>query len=466
MPKPIKPLSDEQRIAIYGDKKRLKGTKEGEIVQQSLDVFADKKRLHMMLERFKEEGLPVAKGIQKYFPAGDEVKILRLIAREIGLDFNTHTLADIYGGDFEESDIRSKKDFWSRNGATAIVSAVIDQDFYDGLLGDANCITRADVPIVRENGLAWTDAKADRLKGQVQQREINLVNNITHDEPFIGYEDRPVMEKTGVDSGWTINDVISMVNPVSPGDKPRGIYLDNTIADEEFDVIADGTPGVLAEFKEDKEVTDLAQYRVGTGATDVTVARAIRVELLRRGIVDIGRRFGRTLKINAANMIASKLKTGNHNITGLGYSISTTDTYFSYKTVDELMDSYQIEMVNRCIGKSKPLTELKRNSNVDFVANNPHYIAAPHMFMDIGGSMGGIGNCKIDSSALDSAFTDDAAFTFDVMNTLILNVSPGLEMDVEETNVAVGAVLRWLRTALSLWVPEPGQQCIRKISHA
>jgi len=464
MPKQIKALSDAQRVAIYGDEKRLKGTKEGEIVQQSLDVFADKKRLTIMLERFKEEGISVAKGIQKYFPAGDEVKILRLIAREIGLDFNTHTLADIYGGDFEETDIRSKKDFWAKNGATAIVSAVIDQDFYDGFLGDANCITRANVPIVRENGAAWTDEKSERLAGRT--REINLVNTITNDEPFIGYQDRPVMEKTGVDSGWMINDVISMVNPVAPGEKPRGIYLDNTTADEEFEAIADGTPGVLAEFKEDKEVTDLAQYRVGTGATDVTVARAIRVELLRRGIVDIGRRFGRTLKINAANLIASKLKTGNHIITGLGYSISTTDTYFSYKTVDELIDSYQIEMVNRCIGKSKPLTELRRNANVDFVANNPHYVADSQTFTDIGGMGGGIGNCKIDSSALNATFTDDAAFTFDVMSTLILNVAPGLEMDVEETNMAVGAVLRWLRTALSLWIPEPGQNSIRKISHA
>ena len=467
----IRPLTPEHRAALYGEKK-LRGTKEGEVVQQACDTFADKKRCAMLLSRFAEEGILPAKGIQKYYPVEGGTRILECIMRDMGLDFNMHTLGDIAGGDVSLADLQSKRDFWTKNGLLAIVSAVLDQRFYDSFLGDANIMTRFDVPSVRENALFWTDEKLERAKEaqaripQIETRELNAVNTITQDEPFIGYKDRPMDNKIGIDSGWTINDIISEVNPVAPGDKPRGIYLDNTTTDEDYEAVAEGDPGPLAVFKEDKEVTELAQYRVGVVATDQTVASMLRLSMINQGIINLGRRYGRRLKVDGANLIATKLLSGNHPVTNLAYSLATSDTHFSSPIVDELIDSYQTEMVNRAIGRSKPLTELRRNSNVEFVANNPHYVAMDNTFMDIGGFGASIANCKLDSTALNTAYTAKAVFTFDVSNTLILNVSPSLEMDAEVRDMAVGVVMRWLRTALSLWIPEPGQQSIRKVSKA
>ena len=466
----VRRMTDEQRAAIYGEKKQLKGTKVGEVVQQAVETFADKKRFGILLARTAEEGVLPAQGIQRYYPVPEGVDILKIIAREMGINMNFHTLGDLAGGEITLQDLTSKKEFWTKNAVLTIVSAMLDQRFYDAFLGDANCFTRPDVPSVRENPIAWTDAKADVMRQAAalieQTRELNAVGTITQDEPFIGYKDRMMENKIGIDSGWKINDVIAEVNPVAPGEKPRGIYLDNTTTDEDYEAVAEGDPGPLAVFKEDKEVTDVAQYRVGVIATDQTLAKMIRIAMINQGVVNIGRRFGRRLKVDAANLIASKKLTTNDPVTGLSRTITTTDTMFSAKVVDELVDSYQTDMVNRCIGKSKPLTELRRNSDVNFVSNNPHYIAPSTRFSDIGGSDENIRNCKIDSSALDNTFTDNNGFTFDVSSTLVLNVSPSLEMDVEVRDMAVGVAMRWLRTALSLYIFEPGQNSIREVSHA
>lgn len=499
----VKPLTPERRAAIYGAEDATMGRTERELVQQAYDAFSDKKKVGMFVDQCNEEQILPALALQKYYGLSDDARILQMMLREMGVNFNYHTLADIYGQDeIKIADLTSKRDFWTKNGVMTLVSALLDHRFFDAMLGDANVFTRFDVPSVRENPWAWTDKKYAEMKANAariveqkdvrdanayiqqvteatqrlspedraelveQARDLNMVNTITNDEPFIGYKDRPMENLVGIDSGWMINDVVAEVDPVAPGDKPRGIYLDNTNTTKDYTPVAEGDPGPLAVFKETKESVDLAQYRVGVVASDQTIASMLRLSMINQGVVNLGRKFGRRLKVDAANLIASKLQTGNHPVTNLPYTISTTDTTFSAKVVDELKDSYQVEMVNRAIGKSKPLTNLRRNASVNFVTNNPHYVGEDTTFADIGGVGASIMNCKIDDAALDTTFTDNDAYTFDVTTMVVLSVSPSMEMDAQVNDQAVGVSMRWLRTSLKLWSPEPGKQGLRKVTHA
>lgn len=457
-------LTPEERKAFYGDGGVIKGTKAAEIVQSAADMVKDKARLARFTARVQEEGIPFANALQKYFKVPG-VNVPNLLLWDAGIDFNSMTLEDI-AGSLKYQEGTKQSEFWRQNGACMLVSACLEDANYQGILGDANCVTR-NASMYRSNRHTWADKTRDRQL-DIQTRDGNTLANVSEGEPFLNYQEQALREDIPIEEEWMINDIIYNVEAIPAGDQgPRGIYFTQSFSDD-FEATAPGTPGPMIYAEREKEIEEPVEYKLGIGATDNFVANNIMLEELRLLAMNAGKKFSRKLKIDGANLIASKLQAGNHPGNNLPYSISTTDTVLSAKIVDEIVDSYTStgSRVNRAIGKSAILTELRRNADVVFVANNPHYVGTSTRVMDIGMSDGNIATCKIDYSGLDAAYTGQSFFTFDVMNTMVLIIKPGLEQDEEVRDSAVGAVLRWLRTTAGLWIPKPGLHDIRKVTRA
>lgn len=424
-----------------------------ERIQEGVDKFKDKTERAKIIAHCRKTGQSLEQYMRLtygYHPDGRH--ILQCVLHDEDIDVTRHMLTALG----TESDIMTRgDDFWSDNHAAEAFRALTDHVFYNAYLGPANPYTGELGATVRNGHVRFVATPNVRVPNTEARIDANV------GEPVQQYLERPPRDSERTEFGPMIQDIIAEVVPLPAGTLDARQVISTVDFDEEqMEVILEGAAGPLVSIKATKDEWGMNQYRLGIARTDEFAAGQVRMTLYMRTVARIGRWFSRACLIRGMNAIAEALKTGSTRY-GQTYTQSSTETSLTGQHWGQIEDSYEVETMNRVIGKKAAIRAIKEMNMGTENQTYAQYMQRPTNFYDVGGAgTGDIGRVGVNSNALSAAFTNKAFFTFDVMSTLILITCPWLEQDEDTRDAPTGNMIRSIRTA-ALEVVEDGNS-IRK----
>ena len=437
-----------------------------EVVQSCVDTFKDTTKRNVLLDNVREGEMFLDRALKMLYPLPSTFgHPLDYILYDAGVDISRDRLGKIGTKDNLE---KNSKRFWEDTYPAIAVDAIARHRFFQNFLGEANVFTGRPKASARVSAHQWNDESNmvdTRLMPTDSTRAgSNTVDTISTDEPVITYVDRPIRDSERTMFDFSVQDITAEVIPLPAGTlNLRGVVSNVEWDDEQMQTAMEGTNGLLVQIDESKNEWELREYKIGIRTTDEFIAGNIRMQLLMRTQARIGRLFGRACLIRAMNKIAGALKTGNTRY-GQAYTQTSTNTSFTGQQWGQLEDSYEVETMNRVIGKKPAIRAIKEmNMGTDY-QTYAQYMQRPTQFYDLGGAFADIGLGGINSSSLNSAFTNKAFFVFDVMSTLLLVTAPWLEQDEQTRDAGSGSVLTSMRTAITEEVEDANS--IRKATWA
>lgn len=426
-----------------------------ERMQLAIDSFKDEKRRGVLLDNLKEKDISLDRGIEAVYQTPlTGLQVLDNIVYDAGIDVNRATLGSF--GDAGEI-YKLGMDFWNTTYPARAFNAICHHKFFDSFLGEANIYTGA----MQKSGVRSNKHTFQPPRVRVEDGP-NIVSAIDIDEPLITYGDRPVRDRERTMYHWGIEDIIAEVVTLPRGTlKERGVVSEVLYSDEEMQIAMEGTVGALASIEGTKDEWEVRPYKIGIVVTDEFISGRLRANLYMRTHARIGRHFNRACTIRGLNQIAASLKTGT-TYYGTNYSHTGTTGGITGQDWGQLEDSYEVETMNRIVGKKSAIRAIKEMNMGTDNQTYAQYYQRPTQFYDLGMMFSDIGLGGLNSSALDAIYTDTTFFSFDVMSTLLLITAPWLEQDQQERDIASGSVLTAMRIALTEEVEDPNS--IRKMS--
>ena len=427
-----------------------------ERMQLAIDSFKDDRRRGVLLENLKERDISLDRGIEAVYQTPlPGLQVLDNIVYDAGIDVNRATLGSF--GDAGEI-YKLGMDFWNTTYPARAFNAICHHKFFESFLGEANIYTGA----LQKSGVRSNKHTFQAPRMRVEDGP-NIVSAIDIDEPLITYGDRPVRDRERTMYQWGIEDIIAEVVTLPRGTlKERGVVSEVLYSDEEMQIAMEGTVGALASIEGTKDEWEVRPYKIGIVVTDEFISGRLRANLYMRTHARIGRHFNRACTIRGLNRIAGALKIGSTHY-GTDYTPVNRSTGGNITGSEwgQLEDSYEVETMNRVVGKKRAIRGIKEMNMGTENQTYAQYYQRPTQFYDLGMMFSDIGLGGLNSNALDAVYTDTTIFSFDVMSTLLLITAPWLEQDQQERDISSGSVLTAMRIALTEEVEDPNS--IRKV---
>ena len=435
---------------------------ENERVQVGVDAVKDTRKRGILTDNFREAGVTLEKGLRSLFRTSPgQPHIIDCILMNEGIDPNRHFIDDL--APVQEIQTEGTK-FWNKSAGTMAVKAASEHKFWQSFLNEANIFTGREKSGVRFNQGRFQEHLHEIAPPATRASDENTVDSITVDEPIITYYDRPPRDSERTMYKWGIQDIIAEIIPLMPGTLDyRQVISDVQFDDEAMNAQMELTEGALVSLKISKNPGELVTYKIGIQVSDEFRAGAIRMNMLFRTQARIGRFFNRACLIRMLNRIASNVLTGTTRY-GTDYTVTSSETAFTGQHWGQVEDSYEVEEMNRVVGKKAAIRAIKEMNMGTENQTYAQYYQRPTQFYDLGDSMMDVGLGGLNSSQLAAAFTDKAFFTFDVMSTCVLYTAPWLEMDEDTRDAPTGSLLTSMRTAVDEHVED--NNSIRKASWA
>lgn len=431
-----------------------------ERMQLAIDAFKDDTRRGVLLDNLKERDMSLDRGLEAVYQTPlSGLQVLDNILYDAGIDVNRATLGSF--GDAGQI-YKLGMEFWNTTYPARAFNAICHHKFYEGFLGEANIFTGD----ARKSGVRASKDYFQPPRVRVEDGP-NIVSAIDIDEPLITYGDRPVRDRERTMYQWGIQDIIAEVVVLPRGTlKERGVVSEVLYSDEEMQIAMEGTVGALASIEGTKDEWEVRPYKIGILVTDEFISGRMRANLYMRTHARIGRHFNRACTIRGLNQIAGALLTGStrYGDANTNYTQSSTESVFTGQHWGRLEDSYEVETMNRIVGKKRAIRAIKEMNMGTDNQTYAQYYQRPTQFYDLGNMFADIGLGGINSTSLDSAYTDTSFFAFNVMSTLLLITAPWLEQDQQERDISSGSVLTAMRIALTEEVEDPNS--IRKAQWA